>query len=390
MTEPKTLPIDDYRYRLNNLLSKFWEFTPFSESNPLPTMLCSKNEDGTLNFSYCPKPLEEESPPSKVSCLYIIQHDGKVKVEESKEVLDLNEIAQTFAIIATIITDLYGPFDAESAHKKLMQKELPNIFKKDDTDLAIEFYDSGQKKTEEGDYKGAIEDFSKAIELDAKTGINKESSKLYFIRGFVKVKTDDFEGGIIDLSKAIEIDPNYTLAYDNRGFAKNKLKDNKGAIEDYDKAIELNPNEVNTYLNRANAKSDLGEPFDAYDDCTKAIELNPKSFNAYFNRACVWKIVETYDAIDDYSKALEIDPMHSNSYFLRGEIYFEEKRFKEALNDFNKVIEIGTDPCIADIYIKRGLTKKELGDLTGACDDWKEAADLGDDDAEDLLEEHCK
>ena len=364
------------QYRLNNLLTKFWESTPFSASNPLPTMFQSTNEDGTINFSY--------SNGIKVSCFYTIQPNGKVNVEESKEVLDLNDISQTFAIISTIITDLYGPFDSETAHKELMQKELPNIFKKDDSDRVFEFYNSGINKTKTGDYKGAIDDFSKAILLD------NESDQLYFLRGFYKIKLKDFKGGISDLSESIEINPESAIAYDNRGFARSELKDNKGAIEDFDRAIELNPSESNTYINRALAKAELDDHMSAYEDCSKAIELNPKSFSAYFNRANIWKVLEPYEAIEDYSKAIELNPLYSDCYFFRGELLYEsEEEFEQAISDFDKVIEIGTDPLMKEVYKKRGLSKKSLGDLKGACEDWKKAAELGNEEAAKLVEENC-
>ena len=38
----------------------------------------------------------------------------------------------------------------------------------------------------------------------------------------------------------------------------------------------------------------------------------------------------------------------------------------------------------------RGRAKKELGDLKGACEDWKKAEELGDEDAAKLLKEHCE
>ena len=38
----------------------------------------------------------------------------------------------------------------------------------------------------------------------------------------------------------------------------------------------------------------------------------------------------------------------------------------------------------------RGNMKKDWGDLKGACEDWKKAAELGDEDAAELLKEHCQ
>ena len=42
-----------------------------------------------------------------------------------------------------------------------------------------------------------------------------------------------------------------------------------------------------------------------------------------------------------------------------------------------------------EVYQYRGTAKKELENLKGACEDWKKAAELGDEDAAKLLKEHC-
>ena len=59
-----------------------------------------------------------------------------------------------------------------------------------------------------------------------------------------------------------------------------------------------------------------------------------------------------------------------------------------AINDLNKAIDI--DPEYKVAYYNRGVTKYELKDLKGACEDWKKAAELGDEDAAELLKEHCE
>ena len=51
--------------------------------------------------------------------------------------------------------------------------------------------------------------------------INPSNAKNYIERGAIKLyDKDDFKGAIEDLTKAIEIKPNYEDAYFDRGFAK--------------------------------------------------------------------------------------------------------------------------------------------------------------------------
>jgi len=123
----------------------------------------------------------------------------------------------------------------------------------------------GIAKGKLGDYKGEIEDYDKAIELDS------EDTSAYYNRGVAKGELGDYEGAIEDYDKAIELDDEYTKAYFSRGWAKGELGDYKGAIEDYDKAIELDDKYTSAYYNRGWAKGELGDYEGAIEDYDKAI-----------------------------------------------------------------------------------------------------------------------
>ena len=52
----------------------------------------------------------------------------------------------------------------------------------------------------------------------------------YLNFGYDKVEQKDYRGAIQDFNKAIELKPDYAKAYFNRGIAKANLQDYKGAI----------------------------------------------------------------------------------------------------------------------------------------------------------------
>jgi len=143
---------------------------------------------------------------------------------------------------------------------------------------AEEYFDKGVEKSVEGDWKGAIQDYNKAIEL------NPNYTSAYNNRGSVKSSLGDYRGAIQDFNKSIELKPNYALAYFNRGIAKSNLDEHKGAIQDYNKAIELEPNDADAYSNRGNSKGCLDDYRGAIKDFNKAIEHNPNDGMAYNNR----------------------------------------------------------------------------------------------------------
>ncbi|HEX7413225.1 MAG TPA: OmpA family protein, partial [Bacteroidia bacterium] len=61
----------------------------------------------------------------------------------------------------------------------------------------------------------------------------------YYNRGNAKHEVGDFRGAIEDYNKAIELNPKYADAFYARGMAKGMLDDKEGACLDYRKAFEL-------------------------------------------------------------------------------------------------------------------------------------------------------
>lgn len=73
-----------------------------------------------------------------------------------------------------------------------------------------------------------------------------ESSKL-FVRGRQRQSKGDFKGAIRDFTKAIELNPDNVEAYANRGVAREASGDVQGAKDDYTKSIEI---QVRTEISR--------------------------------------------------------------------------------------------------------------------------------------------
>jgi len=196
------------------------------------------------------------------------------------------------------------------------------------------FVKKGMEKLEKLDFKGAIKDYTKAIELAAPNYV---------------------QPNIIDYQEKDYYE--YAAAYYNRGRAKRSLEDYKGAIADYTKAIELTPEFVMAYNNRGNTKADLEDYEGAIADYTKAIELTSKVENQNVllkNRGNTKTDLEDYEgAIADYTKAIELDSDDANAYFYRGD------------------------------------AKEMLGDFNGACEDWKIAVSLGNEEAKKWVANQC-
>ena len=60
-----------------------------------------------------------------------------------------------------------------------------------------------------------------------------QTAKEYYNSGLKKHQNGDYYGAISEYTKSIELDPNFSYAYFNRGIAKEILKDLNGACSDY-------------------------------------------------------------------------------------------------------------------------------------------------------------
>ena len=95
-------------------------------------------------------------------------------------------------------------------------------------------------------------------------------------------------------------------------------------------------------------------------------------------------------ALLDFDKAIEIDHLHEGSYVSRCYAKYLLKEYYSAISDCNMAINISTniDNKIG-AYVNRGISKEKLGDMSGACSDWRQASYLGDNEAKNWVRQDC-
>ncbi|HLG35690.1 MAG TPA: hypothetical protein VI757_12480 [Bacteroidia bacterium] len=109
------------------------------------------------------------------------------------------------------------------------------------------FYLRGITRKEFQHYNNAIEDFTKAIEINPKDTV---IYLYYFERAICKHHLSEFKSSIVDYDHAIKMFPQWALAYYNRGLAKSEIHDFKNACHDWLKAKELGYNGSDKMLNK--------------------------------------------------------------------------------------------------------------------------------------------
>jgi tetratricopeptide (TPR) repeat protein len=106
-------------------------------------------------------------------------------------------------------------------------------------------------------------------------------------RGLAFLARGDFEGAAEAFTGAVELDPRYGPAYHNRGFAHFQAGDWQQAKGDFDRAIALDADyakESGSYLYRGLALEKLGERRQAMEDLKMAVSLGNRGASQHLSR----------------------------------------------------------------------------------------------------------
>lgn len=133
-----------------------------------------------------------------------------------------------------------------------------------------DYHKKGEDKDKKGNFKGAIMQYQKALIIDpnnveilektvyakSNTGqyssaidnlntliqLKPQSSKFFYLRGFLHFNLKNFYAAVLDYTKAIEFQEdkisNYNI-YSERGLCKMHLKDYLGAIQDFNQSLSM-------------------------------------------------------------------------------------------------------------------------------------------------------
>ena len=96
------------------------------------------------------------------------------------------------------------------------------------------FYDRGNNKYLKGNLKGAISDYTRAINLNSSDAISFNN------RCHVKYELKQYNSALEDCNKAISINDKFPIFYNTRGDLNLALGNKDLACEDYKKSVALN------------------------------------------------------------------------------------------------------------------------------------------------------
>ena len=110
-------------------------------------------------------------------------------------------------------------------------------------------------------------------------------------------------------------------------------------------------------------------------------EKEREELNYYYNRGdTFFDLGKFEDAIQNYDKAIELDSnVNSACYYNRGTAYFSLGKFEDAIQDYNKAIDLNPNDDLS--YSNRGNAYFSLGKFEDAIQDYNKAIDLNPNNA---------
>ena len=247
--------------------------------------------------------------------------------------------------------------------------------------------DKGLRLMAKGNFDGAIESFTRAIELGSHQkarGLPGESGKLnltmtdnastseaisfidpltsvaYSNRAAARVRKGDLGGALADCDRAIAINPGLADAYQNRGWIRWAMGNLVDAISDFDRVVSISPRHAKGYDLRGSVRMDQGELLKALKDLDQAVSLDPRDPKTFCDRGQARHLFKDMrGALEDFDMAAKLNPQLACASYGQGLVRFDRGEWAQAIVYFTRAIERDHELGLA--YALRGLALRRLG-----------------------------
>ncbi|MFV0345386.1 MAG: tetratricopeptide repeat protein [Bacteroidales bacterium] len=204
------------------------------------------------------------------------------------------------------------------------------------------YFDKAVENEKLGQYEEAIK------YLDIVILKNPKHYMAYINRGSDKSELEDFRGAIDDYTKAIELDSTKLVAYVNRANNQKRLKNYSRAIDDYNKTLRLLGYSSDNLLIQPEYKPN----FQHLANRNKYEEIEYNVFDILFERGITFYLSDSLNqSMSDLSFCIDNDKFLSDSYYWRAFVLFGKNDITSACEDLYKAASLGNQEAKVD-YIR--------------------------------------
>ncbi|MCR9144646.1 MAG: tetratricopeptide repeat protein [bacterium] len=223
-------------------------------------------------------------------------------------------------------------------------------------------------KLEEGNTAFRAKDYDTAlVHFNAAKKLGPGQAAPFILSGSTYLVTEKYDLARKDLLKATELNPADPKGYSLLGSAYHKQKNYRSALSTFERGLKVAPESFEMLNKQGLVLRDREETSRAIDSFSRAVRIQPDYLPARLNLAYTLLDDRRYvDARREFETAQKIAPKDSEvargtqlveiyTVLDRGDRFFKERRFSQALTEYRKALKIRSD--IPIVYNSLGQTE---------------------------------
>jgi tetratricopeptide (TPR) repeat protein len=198
-----------------------------------------------------------------------------------------------------------------------------------------EAYKAGKALLDEGKYKEAITELTKAIKADP------TYAEALVAAGQALNKQEEYQPAAVLFTRALDVAPDSAEAYNGLGEANMEQGFNDMALNAFSNALERDRNNAQVLSNLGHVIVDGGQnPNAAIGYLDDAIEMNDKDARAHRDRGLAYAQLRDFKkSVADLEQAIQIEPQDYENYSTLATIHQFQEDYAPATEALSKAIE---------------------------------------------------
>ncbi|KAJ5819998.1 mitochondrial outer membrane translocase receptor [Penicillium riverlandense] len=217
--------------------------------------------------------------------------------------------------------------------------------------------------------------------LDESVDLSEDSGKGLLRKGLIAMRqktADGYEEAAAAFEKALEVGDLgdfESLALNMRATFTYLGGNANGALEDLNKSVEMQPSLVQSYIKRASLHLELGNREAAADDFEVAITHDKDDPDIYYHRAQLHFILgEFAEAAKDYQKSIDLDRAFIYSHIQLGVTQYKMGSVASAMATFRRSVKNFED--VPDVYNYYGELLLDQQNFSEAIEKFDKAVEM--------------
>ncbi|MGD2033745.1 MAG: tetratricopeptide repeat protein, partial [Bacteroidales bacterium] len=214
-----------------------------------------------------------------------------------------------------------------------------------------------------------LEDYKQAL-INIRHALSQKQKfqEAYILQCEIYLTVNDPANALKAAENAIDV-KNTSYACYLRGKANVLLDHTQEAEQDFEKAIIKDKLHLDAYMALAELQLNTGKIRYAIENSSYIIKTDKENAHAYLIRSqCYDRLKDQEKSISDISKAIVLDSANIDYYIIRGKYYAGFAQYQNAINDFT--IALDQDMTRVDALYGRAEAYEKIGNKPGSVSDY--------------------